>query len=133
MTAAHGLNRLLPDGAKILTSPLKRALETARFLARAQGVEHVEMVDILSPGVSQRRVFEFLATRRGETALVLTGHEPDLGALAGALLGSAPLPLKKAGACAIECEGKPGPGAGELRWFVPPTLLRRLGRKKVRA
>jgi phosphohistidine phosphatase len=132
LTAAHGLDRLIPNDAKILTSPLKRALETARFLARAHGVDQVEMVDVLTPGVSQRRMFEFLAARR-DAALVLVGHEPDLGALAGALIGAEALPLKKAGACAIDCEGKPGPGAGTLSWFLPPKMLRRMGRKKVRA
>jgi phosphohistidine phosphatase len=96
-------------------------------------MDRVDTLEALSPGGSTRKIFEALATHRADASIVVVGHEPDLGALAGTLIGTGALPLKKAGACAIECEGKAAPGTGELTWFIPPRLLRRLGRKKVQA
>src|SRR5437762_3410272 len=60
----------------------------------------------------------------------LVGHEPDLGKLAGSLVFGAPraLPLKKAGACAIDFAGPVEAGAGQLAWFMSPKQLRALSR-----
>ena len=70
---------------------------------------------------------------RGET-VALVGHEPDLGKLAGTLVFGAPsaLPLKKAGACAIQFEGAARPGAGRMVWLLTPRLLRRQAGKRDR-
>jgi len=67
--------------------------------------------------------------------VVLVGHEPHLGKLAGTLLFGAPahLPIKKAGACAIDFEARPRAGGGQLVWFLPPRALRQLAGKKQRA
>jgi phosphohistidine phosphatase len=75
----------------------------------------------------------WIAKRRPGSTLVLVGHEPDLGRLAGVLLFGAPraLPMRKAGACVIDFVGAVEPGEGRLHGFVPPRALRRLaGRKK---
>ena len=75
-------------------------------------------------------MFKALSPFSGETGLVLVGHEPDLGVLAGMMIGAGrTLPLKKAGACAIEFMGPPAAGTGQLLWYVPPRILRRLGGK----
>jgi hypothetical protein len=55
---------------------------------------------------------------------------PDLGELAGWLIWSDPLvalPFRTGGLCRITASNPPLPGQGELRWFAPPKLLRRLG------
>ena len=66
--------------------------------------------------------------------MVLVGHEPDLGKLAGVLLFGAPteVPLKKAGACSIAAEAAEA-GAGRLRWLLPPATLRALSRQRSKA
>jgi len=96
----------------------------------------VEDLAALAPGGSYRGVLQRLTALDGDGAVVLVGHEPDLGKLAGVLLFGAPastLPLKKAGACIIDFDGPPRAGEGELMLFLPPRVLRRLGRAKSRA
>jgi phosphohistidine phosphatase len=131
--ASNGLARVIPSPDRIYTSPLVRAVETARIFGDAAGIERVDTLEALSPGSPMIRIHEALAKHRGDATIVLVGHEPDLGLLAGHFVGGAPLPLKKAGACAITLEGKPRARGGDLRWLLAPSILRRLGRKKARA
>jgi len=131
--AALGLGEMEREITRILTSPLRRALETGAILREALDLEaEIEVHADLSPGGSARRLLESFAECTDEAAVVLVGHEPDLGKLAGTLLFGAPahLPLKKAGACAIAFEGPPQAGEGQIQWFLPPRALRRLARKQ---
>jgi len=132
--ASEAIARLEGELTLVLTSPLTRAMQTARLLAGACADAEIEVLDALAPGGSYRAIIDHLAGCATDGAVALVGHEPDLGKLAGTLIFGAPhsVSLKKAGACAIEFEGPPGPGAGRLLWFLPPRLLRRLGRKKAR-
>jgi phosphohistidine phosphatase len=129
---ARGLARLEPRIGAILTSPLERASATARVLQAATGTGKPEILEALAPRGSYRQIVEALASRASDETVVLVGHEPGLGKLAGTLLFGAPaaLPLKKAGACAISFVGPPLPGKGQLAWFLPPRTLRRMARKK---
>ena len=115
----------------VLTSPLKRAADTAKLVGKALGNIEVECLDVLAPGGSHRKLLEALMRFSKSDVVILVGHEPDLGKLAGlwAFHTPATLTLKKAGACAIEFEGKVQPGMGRLAWLLPPRVLRRIGRK----
>ena len=114
--AARGLARLEGSIRAILTSPLERARQTAQLLHDVlQAKAPIGELEALEPGGSYREVVQRLQSLDGEGAVVLVGHEPDLGKLAGVLLFGAPastLPLKKAGACAIDFDGSPRPGEG---------------------
>ena len=94
----------------------------------------VEELDTLGPGGSRDRILEFLAAHAADRSVMLVGHEPDLGELAGALLFAPPasLSIKKAGACAIAFDAEVRVGAGSLRWFLPAKMLARLASSKVR-
>lgn len=133
--AARGLARIERGIGLIASSPLVRADETARILAEACGLDGHETTDALVPGRSFRKALEWLEAHRDAGDVVLVGHEPDLGKLAGTLVFGAPagLPLKKAGACAIDVDGDFQPGTGRLVWFMQPKLLRRWsgGKEKV--
>ncbi len=129
--AARGLMRLEGECAGVLSSPLARAALTAELVREELGIERaVGFHDGLGPAGSTRSLLESLAAQAGDQTLVLVGHEPDLGKLAGMLIFGAPahLPLKKAGACGIRFEAGLRPGTGQLAWFLPPKALRRLGR-----
>jgi phosphohistidine phosphatase len=117
----------------IATSPLARAARTAELLAEAAPDAALEALEALIPGRSYRAALAYLAGRAPDDTVVLVGHEPDLGKLAGMLVFGAPaaLPLKKAGACLIQCVGDVAPGGGRLRWLMPPKALR-LARKKAK-
>jgi len=129
--ACFGLVRLEPAVGVVLSSPLKRCAETAAILAEAlDGSATLRFTEALSPGGSWRAVLAELESFLETDTVVLVGHEPDLGKLAGVMLFGAPaaLPLGKAGACSIEFEARCAPGKGRLRWFLPPRALRRLAR-----
>jgi len=124
--AAKGLLRLEGTPHVVLSSPLVRCAETAAILAEVTRVDRTpEALDALAPRGSWRDVLRRLAEEGPAARVVLVGHEPDLGKLAGVLLFGAPKPLaiKKAGACCIEFDEDVAPGAGRLRWFLPPRAL----------
>ncbi len=136
--ALAGLER---DLGHVFSSSLERAEQTAALLAEAAELETPTALDALEPGGSWRDAIAAIAERLEQGLLdesdtvALVGHEPELGKLAGVLLFGAPqsLPLKKAGACAIDFDGAPEPGAGQLRWFLGPRVLRSLAGKKAKA
>lgn len=135
--AADGLRRFVGRGGRVVSSPLERARQTARIIGEtfAPG-GRVETVDALAPGVPMRETLRWLKDLKPATGVVVVGHEPHLGRLAGALLfGSAggALPMKKAGAAVIDFVGPVEPGAGRLHAFLPPRAMRRLARAKARA
>ncbi len=130
--ASRGIMWLESRLTRVLTSPARRALETANELSAASGEGvRVELMATLAPGGSWRATLRALAREDKDRVIALVGHEPDLGKLAGVLLFGAPaaVPLKKAGACAIELES-PAAGGGRLRWLLSPGALRALANKK---
>lgn len=129
--ACAGLARLEPAVALVLSSPLRRCADTAACLREAlAGAPAVRPSEALAPGGDARDVLRELESLPAGDTVALVGHEPDLGNLAGLLLFGAPsaLPLRKAGGCAIDFDTRSAPGAGRLRWFLPPRALRRLAR-----
>lgn len=132
--AARGLARLAGRPAAVLSSPLTRAMQTAKLLKEAlEWDEPIETLEALRPGGSYREVVERLRKFAASDSVFLVGHEPDLGKLAGTLVFGAPsssLPLKKAGACVVHFDGRPEPGHGRLHLFLPPKVLRRIAGKK---
>lgn len=79
---------------RLISSPYRRAVETAQLAVQVGLASQLELDDRLSPGGSALELMERL---QGRVALV--GHEPDLSELACKLLGlaSGRIPLKKAG------------------------------------
>jgi phosphohistidine phosphatase len=131
LRACEGLLRLEPAVALVLSSPLVRCAQTAQCLREAAGsAATVRFTEALAPGGSWRDALGELGSLVETSTVVLVGHEPDLGNLAGVLLFGSPaaLPLRKAGACSIEFETRCAPGKGRLRWFLPPRALRRFAR-----
>lgn len=130
---ARGVTRLERRVDLILSSPLERAWRTAELLREAfDGGAKLESITALEPSRSVRALLQRVAEESPDATVVLVGHEPDLGKLAGTLLFGAPaaMPLKKAGACCISFDGVPASGAGTLRWFLPPRALQRLARRR---
>ncbi|MFN2376810.1 MAG: histidine phosphatase family protein [Candidatus Binatia bacterium] len=126
---AAGIAAITPRLDIIATSPFTRAAETARVLARAWRGVPIETVAALASGGSRKELLAWLVARDPEDTVALVGHEPDLGALVAALVageGAQSLAMRKGGACLVRFVGLPRIGRGELRWFLPPRLLRRL-------
>ena len=114
----------------VLTSPLVRARQTADILAGGLDPRpSIVNVDSLAPAGSYAAVLADLEKHSRKCRLALVGHEPMLGELAARLIGSRrPVPFKKGTVCRIDVESLPPNGPGELKWLLPPRLLRRLGK-----
>lgn len=126
---ADGLQKLGVQPDAILTSPLRRAEETARLVAEALAAKApVELYPPLGGGFAAAAVMKGLRAHRGARELLLVGHQPDLGELASYLLTGAtntvPLPFRKAGVAAITIGSLPPRAAGVLEWFLTPAQLR---------
>ncbi|MBI5315377.1 MAG: phosphohistidine phosphatase SixA [Nitrospirae bacterium] len=125
---AAGLSRLDVQPTLVWSSPLIRALETAKIVHRSLQVRSaVQIVDALVPNAPPDRLLSILHDLPPESCVLCVGHEPHLGMVAAVLLAGKPseaFPFKKAGACLIELSVPVKPGRGVLRWWLPPSLLR---------
>jgi phosphohistidine phosphatase len=128
---ALGLRVLEVELDEILTSPYTRTRQTAEAIARGYGrAPRVTDVDALAPGGRFDDLLEALGHRSGLHNLALVGHEPDIGQLAARLIGARrAIAFKKGAVCCIEVPGLPPAGLGPLQWFLPPRILRRIGRR----
>ncbi len=126
---AVGLQKLGAKPDLILSSPLRRAEETARLVADMVAPNAaVELYPPLAGGFAVDDIVKGLRPHRRATELLLVGHQPDLGHLASYLLTGAPnlvpLPFKKAGIAAISLGSIPPRSTGSLEWFLNPGQLR---------
>jgi phosphohistidine phosphatase len=126
--AAAGLKELTSRPARLLSSPLVRAQQTAKILTAVAGWPEAEEVAELSPGQPAIAVLELLAKERGKVVAVI-GHQPGLGQLLGCLLGegaSLPIEMKKNAVACVAFEGRPRAGHAALKWLATPKMLRAL-------
>lgn len=123
---AEGLARLVEDIPLILTSPLKRAVETAEILHTAFPEAKLRQQPLLSPGFDPEALLRSIAGASGPIALV--GHEPDLSQWVGYMSTGASrsvVRMKKGSVCRLDM---PDPGyAGEacIAWLL---TLKQLGK-----
>jgi phosphohistidine phosphatase len=113
-----------PDA--ILTSPLTRAVETARLVAAPFGLR-VDVVDELGGSLDLETLERLLISAGDPRRPLLVGHDPDFSMLAAELVGVSELPIRKATLVRIDATRPLQPGRGVLRWLLTPDLLSREG------
>ena len=127
--AARGLARLLPKSVLVLTSPYVRARDTAAILTDVLELRGAVEAAELASSKPARAAFGLLRKHR-TAAVVLVGHEPNLGNfLSQALAGeraSLEIAFRKGGAACVAFAGNIVPGKATLTWLMPPGALRRL-------
>lgn len=123
---AERLGRLLvsagfvPDA--IVTSPLVRARETAEIVGGLLRV--APRIDVRLGRLTSFAELEGLLVDAGSPIRpLLVGHDPDFSELVSTLVG-APIPMRKGSLARVDVEVPLQPGTGELRWLLPPDLLR---------
>lgn len=125
----HLLLTIDPAVGVVLTSPLRRAVQTAQEIARSvRPGSAARMTEHLAPGFRPRALREELATLPPGEHAVLVGHEPDMSLFLGELCeaGHRPsLAFPPAAIAAVEMPGQDRSDA-RLRWLVHPDLLGRL-------
>lgn len=136
---ARGLSKCIPDVSTLITSPFRRALETAEILQRQFKGTKLSETDALLPEADPTELAQLLAERSAQldrprsgarvAPPIVVGHEPHLSSwMSWALTGetSSSFELRKGGACLLRFEAAPGPRLGRLLWLLTPAVLRRL-------
>lgn len=126
---AKALNELKIGFDLIIASPLTRTKQTADAIAEALTTKPpIVLSDALAPAGTPAAVIHEVVKHTKKTRIALVGHEPNIGELAAQLIGTrAPIAFKKGAICRIDFDGPPTKAPGQLRWFFPPRVLRKIG------
>jgi len=108
----------------LLTSPMRRCVQTAEFVATETGVDLGEK-DFLACGMKPATAIKMLGRWSEMDTVVLVGHEPDLSRLIDALMGwekSNGLRIRKASLTCISFV-EFAPGSGLLEFSMPSKFV----------
>jgi phosphohistidine phosphatase len=121
---AAWLHGHLPDSARILVSPARRAQQTAQALATL-APRKIKTVEALAPGASAEDVLQAARWPDGKSVIVVVGHQPTLGWVASRLLtgAEADWPIKKGGVWWFSARSRDGVEQAVVRAVVAPDLI----------
>ena len=113
------LGEHLPPPAVVITSPARRAHDTASRMIEAAGWDISPSID---PRLYHGAVAELLAALRDHqgSPILAFGHQPVWSAAVAAITGEA-VGMPTAAAAGID--GEAASGRGVLRWIVTPEAL----------
>ena len=117
------LNSLRVQFDLVISSPLKRALQTASLVATETGYDAQIMVsEALSPGATVSQFDKMLADLGSHENVLIVGHNPNLAQFLGAILtpGRMNIRLRKGAIARVDMTRRPG----ILHWLVDPRILR---------
>lgn len=111
----------------ILTSPFKRALETAALASSALDCkEELVHTPVLTPSGKPELVWDELRLYKDQAQLLLVGHDPLFTYLTGYLLRCPGLlvDFKKGAIVRIDMESLTAAPRGVLKWMLVPKLAK---------
>jgi phosphohistidine phosphatase len=106
----------------VLASLLVRARDTAEIVAGLLGRGVTQDPRLAGP-LDLAALEQILDDAGSPRRALLVGHDPDFSELLSELVG-APIPMRKGALARVDAWRPLTPGGGELRWLVPPDLLR---------
>ncbi len=124
---AAAIASVVPDLDVVASSPLTRAMQTAKIVSAAYSDLEIVRLDSLAPDGSFDGVIEWLEKHTNQRCVALVGHEPSLSGLLASLLVGSPAPFfefKKGGVAQLSFSGKPAAGGAKLDWAIPPAMMR---------
>ncbi len=109
----------------IISSPLKRALQTASLVANELAFESpVHTEEALRPEGTFEQFQEMLADYRKYEVVIVVGHNPSFTAFFSKTIsettGAAQVEFKKGAVAKVEMRGR----SGTLHWLVTPKIAR---------
>lgn len=109
---------------RVVSSPLKRALQTAALVANETGSDSkIEISEALSPEASLVRFHELVRNLAKYDNALIVGHNPNLPVFLSSLIsqsGRISIRLRKGAIARVDCTRLPG----TLHWLVDPRILR---------
>ncbi len=137
----------------ILTSPLKRATQTAKILSKTLGIENrISVCNELAPEGSRAKLAEILLRYSLDSSILIVGHKPYLSDLMYEIIYnenghglkrrtsigrkqsitelSRGIFLKKAGLAKIRLVSLTPTMRGEIKWLITPRILKQLQRSR---
>ena len=148
-TVARSIKALNLRISAILTSPLQRAIQTARILSKTLGIEdRISVCSELAPEGSRAKLFEKLHRYHLGSSILIVGHKPYLSDLIYEIIFnenihklkertsivrkqsrtelSRGVVMKKAGLAKIRLNSLTPTTRGEIRWLMTPRVLKQL-------
>jgi phosphohistidine phosphatase len=123
---ARTLSSLKVQIDAVVSSPLKRALQTAQFVATELGHEaKIEISPALAPDGQYADFQALLAKYSGSEGVLAVGHNPNIVQFLGKLVtgnGGASLRLRKGAIARIDLDRHPA----QLQWLIDPRLARNI-------
>jgi phosphohistidine phosphatase len=118
----------------VVSSPLKRAMETATIVNKAlKRKATVEEWSELAPEGDRNAFYQRLGKLRPGSEVLCVGHEPYLTTAIGEITGRGSdaslgfrISLKKGGLAKLSVTGHSPRITGELRWLLTPKQIRKM-------
>lgn len=111
----------------LLSSPYKRALQTAEIAADVLGYQRgILQSNAFIPSSNPADAWEEIRIRKGEAEILIASHEPLMSTLAAFLLNSPAfrVDFKKSGLMAIDLDTFGPSPHGTLAWYLTPKLAK---------
>ena len=112
----------------ILTSPLKRAYQTADIVAKEfKAQKKMQKLQELSPEGNRSALYQKLSSFKEGTSILVVGHNPYLSEMVSEMITDEKygrIDIKKGGIVRIRVTSATPKLKGELRWLITPRLLR---------
>jgi phosphohistidine phosphatase len=124
MLVGSYLNALRVQFDLVVSSPLKRALQTASFVGNEVGYDaKVHISNALLPEAGIADFQKLVAELAKYDNVLVVGHNPNLATFIGSLIAApskASIRLRKGAIARVDCARRPG----LLHWLVDPRILR---------
>lgn len=125
----HVLTAMKIEFDAVLTSPLKRSVQTASLVGTETGYEKkLVMTDALAPDATYSMFEKVLAEHASAESILVVGHDPNLSQFLGKLIGggqtarAAHVRLRKGSIAKVSMER----GLPELLWLMDPRMVKAL-------
>lgn len=113
--------------ALVISSPYRRAIETARIAVDVLGYQGLLLeCTSLTPDSSPQSAWSEVRVHSSEESVLLVGHEPLFSALSAFLLGSPQLSVdfRKGAMLCVDLQTVRAQPAGVLKWYLTPKFTR---------
>ena len=123
LLVADYLNALRVQFDLVVSSPLKRALQTASLVGTEVGYDaKIQVTDVLLPTASVTNFLQFVSHLSLYENVLVVGHNPNLPQFLGAVASSGRLNvrMRKCSLARVDYSRRPG----QLLWLLDPRNLR---------